>query len=194
MVSRPPLLLASSSPYKRALLQRLGIPFSAERPDIDEARRRDEPPLVMARRLSGEKTDALATDFPNAAILGGDQVIALDDQIFSKPKTSRRAVEQLTALQGKTHELICAICLRMPDGSKHWAHSIYQMVMRPLDTDQIEAYVDDDSPLDCAGSYRIEAAGIRLFEATHGDDPTAIEGLPLTKVWSLLLSQGWQHD
>ncbi len=193
MASFPALILASSSPYKRDLLGRLGLPFRAVSPELDERRGPGESPLKMARRLAADKADALTDAFPEAAILGSDQVIALGDRIFGKPGTAQRAVEQLGALQGRTHQLITAVQLRMPDGSHHRAEASYQMQMRSLNPDQIRAYVDEDHPLDCAGAYRIEKAGIRLFEATRGDDPTAIEGLPLISVWSILLAAGF-HD
>lgn len=186
-----PLVLASSSPYKRALLSRLAIEFDAHASGIDETPKKDEKPTQLADRLAKAKARAVARDFPKSYVLGSDQVIALGDQIFHKPESRQGAIDQLTALQGHTHRLINSICLRTPRGDISTDQVVYEMVMRPLTRSQIISYVDADEPLDCAGSYRIEAAGIRLFEATRGDDPTAIEGLPLTRVWTLLVAVGW---
>ncbi len=194
MNSPPHLILASGSPYKRELLSRLPVDFDALPADIDETRVDDESPDWMARRLAESKAAALASQFPESFVLGCDQVIALGDRCFSKPGNADRAVEQLLALQGKTHRLITAICLLVPGSAPRHSEVPFTMVMRPLSRAAIEAYVAEDKPFDCAGSYRIEAAGIRLFETTRGDDPTAIEGLPLTRVWSLLLDAGWPHD
>lgn len=185
------LILASASPYKRALLARLPVKFDIIDADIDESAQPDESPELLARRLARAKAQEVARQNRGAYVLGGDQVIALGDQRFSKPNTTARAVEQLLTLQGKTHRLITAVCLVPPKGPPKQDQVIFEMVMRPLNRAQIEAYVAEDTPLDCAGSYRIEAAGIRLFEATRGDDPTAIEGLPLTRVWSMLIDAGW---
>ncbi len=191
MPDNPPLILASSSPYKRRLMRRLGVDFTTCSPNIAEVRRPGESPATMTRRLATEKAQAIIEQVPYALVVGADQTAALDDRLFGKPQTRRRAIAQLQALQGRTHHLITAVALVGPDGDVHTSTSTYEMVMRPLTTAQIELYVDKDEPFDCAGSYKIEEAGIRLFEATRGDDPTAIEGLPLTRVWSLLIEAGY---
>lgn len=193
------LLLASASPYKRRLLARLPVQFDTFDPDVDETPQPGEPPLELARRLAAAKAQRVPEKESRAAlddtyILGSDQVIAIDTRIFHKPGDRAGAVEQLRALQGRSHRLITAICLRHPDGHLARAEASFEMVMRPLSRRAIENYVDEDEPFGCAGSYRIEAAGIRLFEATRGDDPTTIEGLPLTRVWSLLLQAGWSNE
>ncbi len=191
---RPPsLILASQSPYKRRLFGRLGIDFEAKSPAIDERRRDGESAPEMARRLAIEKAQALAADHPDAFIIGSDQVIALEEQLFQKPGTPQRAIDQLQKLQGKTHRLINSVALYPGEETITHSTTVYEMVMRPLSIDQIQSYVAEDNPIDCAGSYRIESAGIRLFEATRGDDPTAIEGIPLTRVWTLLLKAGWPN-
>lgn len=185
------LILATESTYKIELLERLGLPFDACAAHIDEARKPGEAPAAMAARLAAEKAQRVATDHPSAFVLGADQVIALDQEIFQKPGSVDRAVAQLMRLQGKTHRLITAIALRTPDGSVQASECAFDMVMRPLTEAGARAYVEADQPLYCAGSYRIEAAGIRLFEAARGDDFTAIIGLPLTRVWSLLEQAGY---
>ena len=188
------LILASESPYKRRLFARLGIPFDCAAPNIEETRQEDEPPTDMTLRLAAEKALAVAKRAESSFILAADQTIAIGDRIFHKPATAQRAKEQLSVLQGQSHRLINSVVLRKPGGTFTTTTSIYEMVMRPLSPAQISAYVEADRPLDCAGSYRIESQGIRLFEATRGDDPSAIEGLPLIGTWSLLLDAGWPHD
>ena len=185
------LILASSSPYKRRLMRRLGIDFVSQSADVDEERLPDESPHQMARRLAKTKARKVAAKNPEAWVIGGDQVAALDDRIFGKPGSRTGAIDQLKALQGRTHQLITAVALAHPKDGISTATSTYEMAMRRLTAGEIATYVDEDNPVDCAGAYKIEEAGIRLFEATRGDDPTAIEGLPLTKVWTLLLDAGW---
>lgn len=190
------LVLASSSKYRRRLLDRLDIEFTVKSPEVDEFRRQNEAPCQMARRLAAAKARAIATDHPDKLVLGADQVVTLDDRIFQKPGDRTRAIEQLNQLSGKTHRLITAVALVSPgdEAPLREGTSIYEMEMRPLTDAAIRRYVDADRPFDCAGSYKIEAGGVRLFEATRGDDPTAIEGLPLMRVWSMLLDAGWNDD
>ena len=186
------LILASASPYKRALLERLGIPFSAHDPDLDETPLPQEPPPRLALRLAQRKALALAPLYPHAFILGADQTVALGSRLLHKPGSAERAVSQLLHLQGHTHHLHCAVALLAPGSSApHTALVSFEMAMRPLDEDAIRAYVALDAPLDCAGSYKLEAAGIRLFSSMKGDDYTAIVGLPLTRVQTLLENAGF---
>lgn len=180
------LVLASGSPYKRQLMERLGLEFEAQSADVDESSRDDETPAQTAQRLAVAKAQAVAAERPDAWVIGADQVIAIEGERLGKPGSAERARRQLATLSGKTHRLITAIALRTPDGQLHEACVEYQMQMRPLSDDEIAAYVAADNPTDCAGSYKIEAGGIRLFRALRGDDYTAIVGLPLTRVWHLL--------
>ncbi len=190
MSSKPTVILASSSPYKHRLMGRLPVDFDAVGPGVDETRRDGEAPIDLARRLAIDKARAVANTHPNRIIIGSDQVAAIDGDILGKPGSRRRAIEQLAALEGQTHRLITAVSVASSAGSIDSTVVEYEMEMRPLSRNQIERYVDDDTPLDCAGAYKIEAGGIRLFTATRGSDPTAIEGLALTRVWSLLLDAG----
>ncbi|RAL21684.1 septum formation protein Maf [Lujinxingia litoralis] len=185
------LILATESRYKIELLERLSLPFEAIAAQVDERRLEGESPAAMATRLADAKAKRLQQSHPDAFVLGADQVIALGDTIFQKPGNEERACEQLMQLQGRTHHLITAIALRPPAGAPLHAQVAFEMVMRPLTETQVRAYVHQDLPVHCAGSYRIEAAGIRLFEAARGDDFTAIIGLPLTRVWSLLEQAGY---
>ena len=193
----PPLILASGSRYKRELMARLALPFEAIPSEVDETPLPDEPPLALARRLAGAKALALATQRPDAFVLGADQVICLGAKLLHKPGSVLACQAQLGALQGQTHTLICAVALACPraasDDSPTILHDecIYAMHMRPLSQAQIAAYVARDMPLDCAGSYRLEAGGVQLFSSTQGDDHTAIIGLPLTRVMALLERAGY---
>ncbi|MFU8803367.1 MAG: Maf family protein, partial [Bradymonadaceae bacterium] len=124
-------------------------------------------------------------------VVGADQVIALDDIIASKPGTARAARAQLARQAGRTHDLHTAVAVVTPDQEVFDDIVHFRMEMRPLSDEEIAAYVAEEAPLDCAGSYKIESGGIRLFRSMHGDDFTAIIGLPLTRVWSLLEEAGY---
>lgn len=185
------LVLASKSRYKRQLLERLGLDFESRAADIDESAPGDEAPERTACRLARAKAEAVAADLPNAWVIGADQVIALEARRFRKPGGAKRAREQLSELAGKAHRLIVATALVTPRGRLFEDVLEHQMQMRPLTPDQIASYVEEDEPYDCAGSYKIEAGGIRLFRALRGDDYTAIVGLPLTRVRALLERAGF---
>lgn len=189
--SLPPLVLASGSAYRKELLARLGLEFEAIAPDLDESRRPGESPAELARRLAHAKARAVHDERCDAWVIGSDQVIALGDEVFSKPATPERAVEQLLRLAGREHELLTAVTVFAPSGAVEESLTTFRMRMRAVGRDVLTRYVEDDKPLDCAGSYRIEAGGIRLFEYLRGDDYTAIVGLPLTRVWSHLEASGY---
>ncbi len=184
------LVLASGSSYKRDMLQRLGIAFEQDAPDIDESRQDGEAPMSLATRLALEKALAVSERHPDAWVLGIDQVIALGDVVFSKPGTEARATEQLMQLQGQVHQLITAMSI-VGGGKRATEVTVFEMKMRELTRDEAAQYVSLDQPLDCAGSYKIESAGIGLFEYCRGDDYTAIVGLACTKVRPLLKSTGF---
>lgn len=182
----PQLILASGSSYKIGQMQRLGVPFEAVDADIDERAYHRDDLVELAHVLAEAKAQHLRPRYRDAYILGGDQIIAVDQIHLHKPGSHEGCVAQLKQLRGKAHQLICAIALLRPDGTALHADVIYEMHMRPLSDAQIEAYVAQDKPYDCAGSYKLEGAGIRLFESMRGDDYTAIIGLPLTRVYTLL--------
>lgn len=188
---KPQIILASGSRYKQELMQRLALPFDSISADINEARRPNEKPAALAQRLAREKAAALAALHPRAFVLGTDQVIALADQVFTKPVTEQAAVQQLKTLRGQTHDLITSIAIIAPGGQIHESTAHYAMNMRDVNDQEIEDYIREDSPLDCAGAYKIECGGIRLFRSIQGDDYTAIIGLPLTHVWHLLEKAGY---
>jgi septum formation protein len=189
----PTLVLASTSRYRKELLSRLAIPFIARAPLCDEEtlKRSGEDPALAAVRLAREKALSLRDDMPEAFILGGDQVVALDAHSLGKPHSTERAVEQLWALQGREHRLLTAIALVAPDGKVSTHLDTHVLSMRALSRAALERYVARDQPLDCAGSYKIEAGGIALFERIDGDDFTAIMGLPLIALASLLSLHGF---
>jgi septum formation protein len=189
----PALVLASTSPYRKELLARLAVPFTTLAPRCDEEalKRDDEEPASQALRLAREKASSLRQEAPDAFILGGDQLVALDAQTLGKPHSEAAAVAQLAAMQGRSHRLLTAIALIAPDGSVSTHLDTHVLTMRALSRDALVRYVARDRPLDCAGSYRIEAGGIALFERIEGDDFTAIMGLPLIALASLLRARGF---
>ena len=179
------LILASTSPYRKELLEKLAIPFIAKAPLIDEDKEKDPrlSPLALAEKLAFLKAQSLAV--PGHVVIGGDQLIAFDQSIIGKAHTREKAIEQLLKFSGHTHELITAVCVF--DGHEpHKFTNITRMSMKCLSRDQIERYVDLDNPTDCAGSYKIEKHGISLFEKIESDDFTAIQGLPLIQLSQLL--------
>lgn len=190
--TRARLILASGSRYKQGVMARVGLPFEAINAAIDETPAPDEAPHALAKRLALQKAQAVAQTHPDAFIIGCDQVIALGDQIMHKPGSEQACHQQLKQLQGKSHQLICAIALVCQDAHHSLqAEAIYDMHMRPLSEAAIAAYVKRDMPTDCAGSYKLESDGVKLFSSMRGDDHTAIIGLPITRVIELLLASGY---
>lgn len=185
-----PLVLASTSKYRQALLRRLGLAFTALAPDYDEAPVPGLDPLALIEHHAREKARAVRQLRPDAWVLAADQGAVLGDRLLGKPGTIDAAVAQLLALAGRTHQLATAVVLALPDGRVLERTVTVEMLVRPLTLAEANAYVAQDQPLDCAGSYRIESAGPWLFEACRGDDPTAIEGLPLVHVAAMLRAAG----
>lgn len=188
----PDLLLASTSPYRRALLDRLGIAYEAVAPQVDE--RALEPAGAaaeeVARTLARAKAESVGAAYPEAYVLGADQVIDLDGTKVGKPGTPARAVEQLQRLQGRTHRIVTAVALRSPTGRLDEHVDVHRMRMRSLSATAIAAYVAAEAPLDCAGAYKIEGRGLLLFEAIEGCDYSAVIGLPLLAVITMLERAG----
>jgi septum formation protein len=186
------LILASTSPYRRALLERLGIPFRCRAPVVDEETLKSSfgSPIALAEGLAQAKAASIAREEPEATILGGDQVVAFEGAVFGKPGTMERAVDQLVAMSGRSHELITAIVV-LKDGQSIAHTDVTTLTMRHLSRAEIERYVRADLPLDCAGSYKIEARGITLFERIESADHTAITGLPLIALSTILRDLGF---
>lgn len=189
------LVLASTSPYRRALIERLGLHVETMAPDFDE-RAAEEAlgPLTtsqLAAALALGKARSLAASCPDALIIGADQIAEIDGEHLHKPGTPEAAAAQLRRLAGKTHHLVTAVTvLRASDLRSETAVDVHALTMRPLSDDAIARYVARDRPLDCAGSYKIESLGIALFERTTGSDFTAIVGMPLTILVTLLARFG----
>ena len=183
------LILASTSIYRRQLLQRLQLPFSCQRPEVDEAARVNEPPRELAVRLAREKALAVAARHLGARVIGSDQVADLGGQALGKPGTVAAACDQLRAMSGQTVRFHTAVTLAL--GTHTWnAIDTTDVVFRTLDAAEIERYVQAELPLDCAGSFKCEGLGITLFEAINTCDPTALIGLPLIAVSGLLRQAG----
>ena len=188
------LILASTSVYRRGLLERLGLYFSCVSPGVDEttiAMSANLLPREQAEWLAHQKAQAVAEKFPQATIIGCDQMAVIDGRILGKPGSVDAACGQLALLAGQTHELITALCV--VHGSQAYHHTnVTRLTMRPLTSETIVRYVEAERPLDCAGAYKFESAGISLFERVESDDPTAIIGLPLMALTSILLDLGYR--
>lgn len=187
-----PLILASTSKYRGALLSQLGWTFEAMNPGVDEdkVKNNSTAPGDIALTLSRFKAEAVFARRPEACVIGSDQVCTMDGKIFSKPGTKEKALEQISLMQGKKHELLTAVTVLWPGGSESFLNRT-TLHMRPLTLRDIHAYVNEDLPLDCAGSYKLESRGIKLFEKIEMNDHTAIIGLPLIELTSVLLKLGY---
>lgn len=189
----PPLVLASTSRWRRGLLERLGVPFTCADPGVDEDpwKERGLAPRELVEQLAVAKARAVAERHPGALVLGGDQVACVGDAVLGKPGTVERAEAQLRTMAGRTHELVSGLALLdTRDGSVRALVDVHRMTLRSLSDRQIAEYVRRERPLDAAGSYYIEGLGIALFETLRGDDYTAILGMPLTGVVRLLAEAG----
>ena len=188
----PALVLGSTSRYRRALLERLGLPFTAVAPLCDEEALKDPrlAPQALAETLADAKAASLLATHPTAVIIGSDQICALDDQILHKPGTAERAVAQLARMRGRQHRLITAMTVRL--GERQWRHTdITTLTMRDLDDAALTRYVAADQPLDCAGAYKLEQRGVTLFSHIDSADQTAIVGLPLIALTRILSEIGY---
>ncbi len=187
-----PLLLASSSPYRRELLERLGLPFETASPDIDESPCPDETPEALALRLATSKARALADRFPGHWIIGSDQVACLPDgSLLAKPGDHSQAIDQLQRSSGHSVRFLTGLALLDPRGERMQQHcEPFAVRFRSLSTEEIDAYLRREQPYDCAGSFRMEGLGITLFEAMEGRDPNSLIGLPLIALIDMLRTWG----
>ena len=185
-----PIILASSSPFRRELLSRLVLPFETAAPDIDESRHVNEPPLDLVRRLSEAKARAIAPSH-EALVIGSDQVATVGRDVLGKPGTHERAAEQLRRLSGRSVTFLSGLCLLNTATNEAQVDVVpFRVQFRALDESQIERYLRHDRPYDCAGSFKSEGLGITLFERMEGDDPTALGGLPLICLTGMLARAG----
>jgi len=191
------IVLASTSPYRKQLLTNAGIPFKAMSPKLDEQpfKQKGLSPKALAATLAKEKAAAVAEqlskdDLKTSIVIGSDQVACLGDLIFNKPGSMEKAQQVLSKLSGQTHELITSVCL-ITDAKEEVFTNITKLKMRALEEPAIRAYLEEDKPFDCSGSYKLESAGIRLFESIDSNDFTAIQGLPMINLCSRLLALGF---
>lgn len=194
MINQSPvrkLILASSSPYRKMLLERLGLPFETNSPDVDESRTENESPERMVARLADDKARVVASRSPAALVIGSDQVATFDGRIVGKPGTAGKATAQLRAFSGRTVTFLTAVSVICAETGFRYRDTVETRArFRELDEAEIRRYIDTDRPLDCAGSFKSEAAGITLLESLSSPDPTAIVGLPLIAVSAALRRAG----
>jgi septum formation protein len=193
VISHPhlPLILASSSPYRREVLSRLGVEFSSVSPDIDESPRDGETPQALVARLAESKALAVAESHPKGLIIGSDQVATLDDMILGKPGNHERAVEQLTLASGKRITFHTGLCLLNSEtGERQVRCEPFSVEFRDLSDEEIENYLRKEQPYNCAGAFKSEGLGICLFKRMEGDDPASLIGLPLIQLVDMLRNEG----
>jgi len=192
-----PLILASTSKYRRELLARLHLPFSCIAPGVEETARRGEQPLALAARLARAKAAAVALQHPDAWVIGSDQVAALagseGELVLGKPGTEARCIEQLRSCSGSTVTFTTAVAV-----VRHNGHAVHEFVdntrvtFRRLDEETIARYVAVEAPIDCAGGFKSEGLGIALCESIDSDDPSALIGLPLIRLSAVLRDVGFE--
>ncbi|MBS0595393.1 MAG: septum formation inhibitor Maf [Proteobacteria bacterium] len=187
----PPLILASTSPYRRDLLQRLRLPFEVRAPQVDETPLPDEPPAALAQRLALAKARAVAALQPQAVVIGSDQVAELDGGAIGKPGTHARAAAQLQRMSGRLVIFHTAVAVaHAAAGFEQVRLAPVRVRFRRLADAEIECYLRAEQPYDCAGAAKCEALGIALLGAIESDDPTALVGLPLIRTCELLRLAG----
>lgn len=188
-----PLILASSSRYRRQLLERLKLPFDCASPDIDESPLPNEIASHRAERLAIAKAQALAHKFPHHLIIGSDQVAEIDDLQLGKPGNRQNAIDQLSSTNGRTVMFRTGLCLfNSLTGQYQSTTETFSVTFRKLSKEEIERYVDSEMPFDCAGSFKCEGLGISLFESMNGRDPNTLIGLPLIALCEMLRNEGLQ--
>lgn len=189
--SAPQLVLASSSPYRRVLLEKLGLPFTTASPDIDETPLPGESPHQLVHRLAEQKALALRERFPGSWIIGSDQAACLNGLALGKPGDFDRAFAQLQACSGRRVEFVTGLSLLDGNsGRVRTAVETFAVEFRTLTAAQIRDYLEREQPFDCAGSFKAEGLGIALFERMDGDDPNTLIGLPLIRLVSFLNDAG----
>ena len=185
------LILGSSSPYRKNLLEKLGLAFKCYSPDIDESSHPGESPLELVERLAIEKARETARYFQDALVIGSDQVAVLDDKIVTKPRNHDDAVKQLLDASGREVVLYTGLCL-LNARSGHIQHGVesYSVVFRELNRARIERYLEKDQPYNCAGSLKSETLGIAMLRELRGKDPNTLIGLPRIRLVDMLLAEG----
>lgn len=185
------IILASSSPFRRMILDKLNLPYSCVSPDIDESALPDESPAELVARLAAAKAAKVAESHKDALIIGSDQVAVLGSEILGKPGTHERAVEQLQKLSGQTVTFLTGLCLLNSKTGRYQTEVVpFKVVFRSLNDVMIENYLQAEKPYNCAGSFKSEALGIVLFEKLEGEDPNTLIGLPLIRLVRMLEQEG----
>lgn len=184
-------MLASTSPYRRELLERLGIPFEAVAPDFDEQIEQGIAPEDLVRNLALGKAMSLSAEFPDAVIIGSDQVFVVDGEIVGKPGSPEKAFEQLRRMSGASHTFYTGLAVVDTVSGMNLTSCVpFTVTLRQLADDEIRNYIRRENPLNCAGSFMIEGLGIALMEKLEGTDFTSLIGLPLIQLINLLRRLG----
>ncbi len=185
------LILASSSPFRRKLLEQLKLPFETSSPDIDETPLANESPEELVERLAIAKAKVIADSCPGCLVIGSDQVAVHDGEIVGKPINHADAVRQLQFASGRSITLYTGLALVNSDsGNTQSIVETFKIHFRELSDQQIESYLEKDKPYSCAGSVKSESLGVALFERFEGDDPNALIGLPLIQLVTMLQNEG----
>ncbi|MCB0342661.1 MAG: septum formation protein Maf [Pseudobdellovibrionaceae bacterium] len=182
------IILASTSKYRRAQLESLGLTFSCKAPDVDEGAFKKEAssPKQLCELLARLKAESVAKNHPHDFVIGSDQLVDFNGEILGKPGTKQAAVEQLLKLSGHTHHLLTSLCVKIRDEVSIYTETT-KLKMRTWNEEEIKNYVDKDSPVDCAGAYKLESMGRMLFESIDSKDHSAIVGLPLMALTEIML-------
>ena len=181
------LILASTSPFRKSILDKLGVDFDITSPAVDETAQPNETPQHLVERLSIAKAKAIADKSENVLVIGSDQVSVIDSEIIGKPHTHENAMQQLKNASGKTVTFYTGLCLYNSSTQQYQSEVVpFDVVFRELSQQQIENYLNKEQPYNCAGSFKSEALGIVLFEKLVGDDPNTLMGLPLIRLVRML--------
>lgn len=186
------IVLASTSPFRKTILEKLNLPFECAKPNIDETALANETAIELVQRLAVEKAKAVANKFPNALIIGSDQVALSEGVILGKPHNFENGLNQLTSFSGKAVEFHTGLCVfDSATGKTLSLVELFTVHFNKLSTEDISAYLHAEQPYNCAGSFKSEGLGICLFEKLEGDDPNSLVGLPLIRLVSLLKTHGF---
>ena len=185
------LVLGSTSPFRKVILEKLQLPFQCAKPNIDETEKQGESPQILVERLAIEKAKAVTSQFPNALIIGSDQVAVCEGEILGKPHNFTNAVVQLNKFSGKSITFYTGLCVYDNENDKSVSLvEPFIVHFKKLNQEEIENYLHAEEPYNCAGSFKSEGLGICLFSKLEGDDPNTLIGLPLIKLVELLKQQG----
>ncbi len=185
------LVLASTSPFRKVIMEKLGLPFETLSPQTDESLFEGESPEQLVQRLAVAKAKAVAGICGDGLIIGSDQVAMIEGKILGKPGTHKKAIKQLQQASGKTVRFFTGLCLLNAATGNHQTEVVpFDVIFRKLTDVQIENYLQKEKPYNCAGSFKSEALGICLFEKLQGDDPNTLMGLPLIRLVRMLEKEG----